>query len=120
MFVFADIFLQYCKPMDSEDRRWLIGFAVPRSGCLRLIDIIEEVVLLQIPELINSLLNYMLPHTGDGNNDELLLLMEKPWDPVGTSVYRYVSVWVAILTCNVSLWKPKPPTFFSPAEFLLE
>jgi hypothetical protein len=46
---------------------------------------------LQIPELVNSLVNYMLPPaTVPGTSiDGLNTLLERPWDPVGKSVFRF-------------------------------
>lgn len=46
----------------------------------------------QIPELINSLLTYMLPDIPDGNTTPLMHLLNEPWDPVGKSVYRFEKV----------------------------
>ncbi|XP_055351419.1 uncharacterized protein LOC129597776 isoform X2 [Paramacrobiotus metropolitanus] len=45
----------------------------------------------KIAELVNSLLNYMLPMSTDvgGGTEKLMKLLEEPWDPVGSRIFSF-------------------------------
>ncbi|OQV26123.1 KAT8 regulatory NSL complex subunit 3 [Hypsibius exemplaris] len=64
----------------------------------------------KIPELVNSLMNYLVPPATapGGNADGLLSLMDTPWDPIGKSIYRFDKASIKLPKNPIIVVAPHP------------